>query len=217
VTVDLLVIALGVNLDPLPIVAFILILSAKRGVLKGAGFIMGWLGSLLAVIAVTLLLTGGEPPAPRSVPATTALAIKLAIGLTLIYIGVRTNRRRSQPHKPRKPPKWQGQLDEMSPVVAAGIGFLVQPWTLVAAGVAVITSADIDSALNYLTWMAFCVLCTASLLSMELYTVFSPDGAKEKLNNLRAWLEGHRDEAIVLGSLIVGFWLVGKSIYQLTG
>ena len=50
-TVDLLVIALGVNLDPLPIVAFILILSAKRGVLKGAGFIMGWLGSLLAVIA----------------------------------------------------------------------------------------------------------------------------------------------------------------------
>jgi hypothetical protein len=217
VTIDLLVIALGVNLDPLPIVAFILVLSAKRGVLKGLGFILGWLGSLVAVIAVTLLLTGGEPLKPRSLPATTALAIKLAIGLTLIYVGIRTNRRRSQPHKARKPPKWQEGLDGMSPVVAAGIGFLVQPWTLVAAGVAVITSADIDSWLNYVTWMAFCVLCTASLLAMELYTVLSPASAKEKLNNLRAWMESHRDEAIVLGSLVLGFWLVGKSIYQLTG
>ena len=40
--VTLIIIAVAIALDPLPLVPFILLLSSKRGVRKGAAFLFGW-------------------------------------------------------------------------------------------------------------------------------------------------------------------------------
>ena len=86
---DLLLIGLGVALEPFPLTAFILVLSAEKGRWKGLAFILGWLACLVVVIAAVFLATGNNPPKPQTVPSTAALAIKLAIGVVLILIGVR--------------------------------------------------------------------------------------------------------------------------------
>ena len=59
---DLVVIGLGITLEPFPVTAFILILSAENGTRKGLAFILGWLACLVAVIAAVVLVTGGKPP-----------------------------------------------------------------------------------------------------------------------------------------------------------
>ena len=61
--------------------------------------------------------------------------------------------------------------------------------------------------------MGFCLLCTATILAMELHVIFSPDVAKRRLDGVRNWIEIYRDQAIVVLSLVVGFWLLGDSIY----
>ncbi len=62
---DLLLIGLAITLEPFPLTAFILILSAEKGTRKGLAFILGWLACLVVVIAAVVLVTGGKPPSRR--------------------------------------------------------------------------------------------------------------------------------------------------------
>ena len=212
---DLLLIALVIALEPIPLTAFILVLSAEGGVRKGAAFIFGWLLSLAIVVTVTVLATGNNPPKPSTAPSLAALAVKMLIGVALILIAVRQRRRLNQPRKPKKPPKWQTGLDDMSPWFAIALGPLTQPWGLVAAGVATIVEAKLASWESYVALFLFCIVGTSTYLAMEIYAGFWPKPAKAFLVRLRTWIDGHTDQAIIIGALVLGFWLVGKSIYSI--
>jgi len=212
VVLDLLLIALAITLEPFPLSAFILILGAEKGTRKGLAFILGWLACLVAVIAAVVLTTGGNPPKPQTAPSTAALAVKLALGIVLILLALRQRRRMGVP---RKPPTWMSRLDRLSPWAAAGLAAFLQPWALVAAGAATVTQAKLSSAADYLTLVLFVLLATASFLYLELYAVFAPAAAGARLERLRTWLDTHRDQVIIVLSLLLGFWLAGKSIYLL--
>ncbi|HUY66506.1 MAG TPA: GAP family protein [Acidimicrobiales bacterium] len=208
--VDLILIGLAVTLEPIPVTGFILVLSTERGTYKGAAYILGWFLSLVVVIAGTVLVTGGKPPRPSTAPSNAVLGSKMAIGVVLIIVAFR---QRSRVGIPKKPPNWMAKLDRMSVWAAAGLGLLLQPWVLVGAGAAAVAQMHVSSIESYALLVGFCLLCTASILSMELYAVFSPDSAAQKLDGLRRWIDTHRDQAIIVLALVVGLWLVGDSIY----
>jgi len=212
VTLDLLLIGLGITLEPFPLTAFILVLSAEKGTWKGLAFILGWLACLVAVIAAVIVTTGNNPPAPQTVPSDAALAVKLAAGVVLILIAVRQRRRMG---RPRKPPAWMARLDQLSLLGAAGLAAFLQPWTLVAAGAATITEAKLDTAGSYLVLILFCLLATSSFLYLELYATFASGKAAVRLERMRKWLDSHQDQVIIAICLLLGLWLAGKSIYLL--
>jgi hypothetical protein len=214
VLLDLFLIGLVVTLEPIPLTAMILLLAAERGILKGLGFTLGWLFTLVVIVAVTVLLTGGKPLTPQSAPSTAALSVKLAIGVVLLFTGYR---RWGKPatNEPKRQPKWMAGIDRINPLAAAGLGFLLQPWVLVAAGVTTITEAKLSSGLEYFAVFAFCIWCTASYLVLEIYAALRPEVVKTRLNALLEWITTHRDQAIVFLSLGLGLYLVGKSIYSL--
>jgi hypothetical protein len=213
VIIDLVLIALVITLEPIPLTAFILILLAKGGTRKGAAFIFGWLLSLAIVVAATVLLTGNKPPAPNTAPSLAALAVKIAIGVALLLIALRQRRRMGKPRPPKKPPKWQTGLDTMSPWFAIGLAPLTQPWGLVAAGVATIVGAKLTSWESYIALFLFCLLATALYIALELYAGFRPEKAQEFLGRIRTWIDTHTDQVIIVASLVLGLWLVGKSVY----
>src|SRR5271167_1255805 len=115
IVLNLVLIGLVITLEPIPLTAFILVIASKGGVRKGAAFIFGWLVSLAIVVAVTVLVTGNNPPKAATAPSLAALAAKIAIGAVLLVIAVRRWRRISLPKKPKKTPKWQTGIDTMSP------------------------------------------------------------------------------------------------------
>ena len=209
---DLVVIGLGITLEPFPLTAFILLLSAEKGIWKGLAFVLGWLACLVIVLAAVLLTTQGKPPAPSTAPSTAALAVKLALGVALVLYAVRKWRRRGIPSKP---PTWMARLDTVSLWAAAGLAAFLQPWTLVAAGAATITQAKLSGPADYLTLVLFVLLATGSFLYLELYATFKPAAAGVRLQQLRTWLDTHRDQVIILLSLLIGLWLVGNSLYYL--
>ena len=211
-TLDLLLIGLGITLEPFPLTAFILVLSAEKGTWKGLAFILGWLACLVAVIAAVIVTTGNSPPAPQTVPSDAALAVKLAAGVVLILIAVRQQRRMG---RPRKPPAWMTRLDQLSLLGAAGLAAFLQPWTLVAAGAATITEAKLGTAGSYLVLILFCLLATSSFLYLELYATFASGKAAARLERMRKWLDSHQDQVIIAICLLLGLWLAGKSIYLL--
>jgi Sap, sulfolipid-1-addressing protein len=209
---SLVLIGVVITLEPIPLTAFILVLASKGGVRKGAAFIFGW---LVIVIAFTVLVTGNKPPKPSTAPSLAALAAKLAIGVGLTLIAVRQYRKMNKPKPPKKTPKWQAHIDSMTPWYAIALGPLTQPWALIAAGVTVITGAKLASWQSYLALVLFCLIATSSFLAMEIYAGFRPEPAQQFLARLRHWIDTHTDQVIIIVSLILGFWLVGTSIYYI--
>ncbi|MER6187063.1 GAP family protein [Streptomyces sp. NPDC001652] len=209
---DLVVIGTAITLGPLHNSAFILLLSSRRGVRQGLAFLLSWLANLIAVIAVVVLLTGGQPPARHSAPSTGAIAAKLAIGLALVLYG---EYRRRRPPRPHGPPRWAARIDNASWVTAAGLAWLLQPWGLVGAGAATALEANLSTAGDWLALTGYCLLATLSLIVMEMYAVWAPAAAEARLNALRNWLGQHQEQLIVTLSLLAGLWLTAASIYEL--
>jgi Sap, sulfolipid-1-addressing protein len=212
VVLDLVIIGLAITLEPLTLVAFILILAAQKGIWKGLAFILGFLASVVAVIAAVLLTTGGEPPRSHTAPSTAVLVVKALLGVLLIWIGLRQRRKRG---RPRKPPGWMARLDHMSPAAAVGLGAFLVPWSLVAIGAATVVQAKLSTAGDWLTLVMFCLLATSTFLIMELYAAFSPEAAQDRLGRVRTWIDTHTDQAIIIGSLALGVLLLADSIFLL--
>jgi len=213
VILNLVLIGLAVALDPLPLTAFLVVLPSRRGVRKGAAFVFGWLVSLAAVVAITVLATGNNPPKPSTAPSLAALVVKIVLGAVLVWIAVRHIRARGRPKPPKKPPKWQEHVDSMSPWFALGLAPALQPWVLIGAGAATVVEAKLASWESFLALFLYCVLASSSYLAMELYAVFRPAQSQALLNRARTWIDTHTDQVIIVGSLIIGFWLIGDSLY----
>ncbi|WP_406471924.1 GAP family protein [Streptomyces sp. NBC_01615] len=210
---DLVLIGLAIALNPFPVTGFVLVLTARNGIWNGLAFILAWLACFVGILAVVLLMTGGEPPPPKSPPSTAALAAKLAIGVGLVWYAERTRRTAG---KRQRSSGLMSRLDTISPWTAAGLAFFLQPWGCVAAGAATVVEADLSQPASVAALLGYCLLASSSLLTMEIYATFATDSAPARLGRLRTWLEGHQDQTIVGLSLLLGLWLVGKSIYQLT-
>jgi hypothetical protein len=210
---SLMLIGLAVTLDPLPLSAFLVVLPSKRGMIKGAAFVFGWLVSLAIVVTATVLATGNNPPKPNTAPSLASLAVRLVLGAGLVAIAIRDRRRMSQPKKPKPPPKWQAHVDNMSPWFAMVLAPTLQPWLLIGAGAATVVEAKLASWQSFLALVGFCVLASASYLAMEIYAGVKPDKSQALLARFRTWIAAHTQQVIIWGSLVVGLWLIANSVY----
>jgi len=211
-TFELVVLALAISLEPIPLTGFILTLSTKHGTRSGAGFLFGWVVSLLAVIILAVVVTGGKPMVPQSAPSAAVLVAKIVLGIALLLFAWRYRR---APVKEQSQPGWMSKLDNMKIWSAAVLAFLLQPWGLVAAGALSITQANTSKTPDLITLGVFCFLATISLLVMEGYAILSPEPARARLDGLRGWMDSHRRQMVVFLSLAVGIMLISKSAYSL--
>jgi hypothetical protein len=52
---------------------------------------------------------------------------------------------------------------------------------------------------------------------MEIYAGFRPDETQALLTRIRSWLDSHADQVIIIGSLLLGFWLIARSLAVIIG
>ena len=148
-------------------------------------------------------------------PSTTALAVRIAVGVALIGFGLWWRSRQGRPRKEKPPPKWEKSVDNMSLWFALILAPVLQPWGLMAAGVTSVMQADLASAASVVALIVFVLLATSTYLALEIFTIVRKERAHALALSLRAWIQAHTQPAIIWGSIIIGLFLIGSGTYHL--
>jgi hypothetical protein len=151
---------LGIALNPIAIVAGILILRTARPRLNGLAFAAGWVLGLILLVALSnrlvLLQTRGDRDALLNLPAI----IWAAIGALLLLAALRAQRCRPLPGEEPEAPRWLG----------------------------IIGRADLGIVELALTAAAFIAVSSIGILVPLLVRLFGGEGADATLAAWSTWL-----------------------------
>jgi threonine/homoserine/homoserine lactone efflux protein len=209
---DVLPLAIGIAISPIPIIAAILMLFSPRATSTSTGFLLGWiLGIVVATAVFTALAgtlkTGGEPSAVAS-------WIKIGLGVLLVLVGIRQWRGRGGQHDA---PKWMAAIDDFTFPKALGLGFLlsvVNPKNLIIAAGAglIIGSGAVGVGGDAAAIAVFTVIASSTVAIPVLAHLVAAERMTRPLESLRKWLQDNNATVMATMILVIGAVLVGKGV-----
>lgn len=207
--------AFAIALNPPAVVAVILMLSPTRPKRTALSFVAGWMVGLLIVGAAVLL--AGEVSDLWSVAEWLAMALRIALGLSLVVLAVIKWLKHRSSAPSEDTPEWMRSITELSArrafAVAAAFAAL-NPKTLAlnVAGVVVILDAGLPVARE---WAALAVFVTASSLSVAgpvIYQLAAPRSAEPVLEASKGWLVENSAVVTSVVLLLLGLVVLGEGI-----
>ena len=215
---DLLPLAVGVAVSPVPIIAVILMLLAPRASAASVGFAIGWVLGIVVVTAATLLIAsdtdaGGDDAGP----STGASWVKLLLGLALLAVGLKLWRGRPKPGQDAALPKWMAAIDHVTPVKALGLGAAlsaVNPKNLLMNVSAGITIADgaLDAGQQVAAVAVFTALAASTVVLPVVAYLVAKDRMRRPLEDLREWLQANNATVMSVLILVIGVTQIGKGL-----
>jgi threonine/homoserine/homoserine lactone efflux protein len=206
---DILPLALGVAISPIPIIAVILMLFSSRARTNGPSFLAGWVVGLALVCAIVSVLASTLDVGTDSGASDGTSTLKIALGLVLIIAGVRRWRRRPAPGTEAPMPKWMAAVDSVSPVKAFGLGVLlsgVNPKNLLlaVAASATVAQANLSTTDTVITLAVFVVLSSLTIAVPVVFYLLGGDRAKTTLEGWKVWLAANNATVMALLFLVFG-------------
>jgi threonine/homoserine/homoserine lactone efflux protein len=218
---DILGLAAGVAVSPLPIVAMILVLATPRGRVNGIVFGLGWLLGLAVLGAVVLTLASPADGADGGEPAAWTGWLKLLLGVLLLLLAARQWRGRPAPGSEPEMPKWMASINRLKPGGALGLGALlsaVNPKNggLTIAAAATIAGAGLTGGQQAVVLAVFVLIGSAGVLAPLVVYLVAGEGAARTLDGWRTWAATHNAAVMAVLFLVFGFKLVGDGIAVLS-
>jgi threonine/homoserine/homoserine lactone efflux protein len=218
---NVLPLALGVALSPIPIVAVVLMLATPRGKVNGPAFVVGWIIGLVIVGAIVLLVAGGVSASNEGQPKTWVSVLKLLLGLALVLVAVRQWRGRPRGDAEPELPGWMKTIDTFTPVRAAGVAAALagpNPKNLlltIAAGAA-IAQAGISAGDQVIVFAIFAGIATLGPgIPLGIYYALGERSGKV-LGDLRGWMVDNNQAIISVLCLVIAAKLIGDAIAGFT-
>jgi threonine/homoserine/homoserine lactone efflux protein len=214
---DILPLALGVAISPIPIIAAILMLLSPNARTTGVGFLGGWIaGVVIAIVAFTLLSTvlpESDSGASHPVKGT----IRLVLGLLLILLAAKQWRARPRGQAAPALPKWMSAIDTMTPVKGLGLGVALSalnPKNLImAAGAGIaIGDSNLDSSQTVVIIVVYTVIAASTVAVPVIGYLVAAGRMAEPLESLRGWLVRENTVVMAILLLVIGVVMIGKGI-----
>ena len=213
---DLLPLALGVAISPVPIIAAILMLLSPQSKSTSVGFLIGWVAGIVASVTLFTLLSslipegdgGGSRPAPG--------VIKILIGLALVILAVRQWRSRPE-NGAADLPGWMAGIDSMTAGSSTVVGLrlsVVDPKNLVlmiGTGVA-IGGAGLTVGVVTAVIVVFTIIAASTVLIPVVGYLLAPGHLRKLLERVRVWLAQNNAATMAVLLFVLGIVLVGKGI-----
>ena len=214
---DILPLALGIMISPIPIIAAILMLLSPKAKGTSVGFLIGWIVGIVVVLTVFILLASVIPQADADQPQPVAGVIKIVLGAGMLLLAVKQWRGRPKPGEQAALPTWMSAIDQLTPVKGLGLGFLlsaVNPKNLLmAAGAGVVVgSAQLIMGELVVAVVVFTVIAAASVAVPVIGYLLASQSLAAPLESLRSWLVQNNATVMAVLLLVIGVTLVGKGL-----
>lgn len=214
---DVLPLALGVAISPVPIIAVILMLFAPHAGSTSGGFLAGWVVGIVVAVVAFVLLGGliGEDTSDE--PSAVVSWIKIALGALFLLLAAGQWRGRPKPGGEAHMPGWMEAIDRFTPGKAAGLGFLlsaVNPKNLamgVAAGVA-IGGAGVSAGQQGAAVIVFTVIACSTVAVPVVAFALAADRMRGPLDELKSWLEVHNAAVMTVLLVVIGAVALGQGL-----
>jgi threonine/homoserine/homoserine lactone efflux protein len=218
---QILPLAVGVAISPVPIIAVILMLISARAKANGSAFVGGWVVGIASTVAVALLVGNASDASTSRGGSDTVSWIKLVLGVLLLLAAWRQLRSRPTGNNEPAMPKRMAGIDAFTPGKAFGVGALLSslnPKNLalgLSAG-ASIAQTGISSGQKWGTAVIFITLASVTVALPMVYYLLGGATAARTLDSWKAWLQQNNTTVMAVLFIVFGFVLIGQSIQTLS-
>jgi threonine/homoserine/homoserine lactone efflux protein len=213
---DLLPLAVGVALSPVPIIAVILMLGTPQARSNGPAFAVGWIAGLVIVSVIVLVVTGDSSDADSNT-ATGINWFKVVLGVLFLVLAAK--QWKSRPRKGVEPtmPGWMATLDSVTPGKALALGALlsgVNPknLALTAAAAATIAQAGLSGADDAVAVAVFVFIGSLTVAGPVVFYLFAPGTAGGPLASIKEFMSAHNAVIMMVVLLVLGAKLLGQGL-----
>jgi hypothetical protein len=216
---EILPLALGIAVSPIPIIAAILMLLSPRAKGTSVGFLLGWVVGIVVAVTVFTLLASALPENDDDDSNPTAGWIKIGLGVLLLLVAFKQWRGRPTGDQQPALPGWMKAIDTMTAAKGAGLGFLlsaVNPKNLLmAAGAGVIiggTAAGLDTGEELVAIAVFTVIAAASVAVPVIAYLVASEKMSGPLESMHQWLLKENAVVMAVLLLVIGVAMIGKGV-----
>jgi threonine/homoserine/homoserine lactone efflux protein len=214
---DILPVALGVAISPVPIIAVILMLLAPRAKAASVAFLLGWVLGIAVVVSVVTVVVDPVDDSAAADPSTFASILKIVLGVAAVALAVQQWSSRPRAGEEPTLPKWMAAIDTITPAKAAGLGALLSglnPKNLILclAGGVTIATGGLSSVETTVAVVIFVVIAAASVTLPVLAYLVATARIQQPLEELRVWLTANNATVMSVLMLVLGVAIFGKGL-----
>lgn len=212
-----------VLVNPLPLMAIILLLFSPRARVSAPAFVVGWMLGMVVVFSLLLLFVPRDSIAgEKSDPSTLASTARLVLGIVLLYLAAKQWRGRPEPGAESTPPPWMLKLEQAPPLQAMWIGAALSslnPKNLaftISAFVTVV-QAELETAAQIIPIAVYVLVGSIGVMAPVLWYFVKQERATKILAGWRVWLAANYSILMAVVLLLFGIILSTKGIGDLIG
>lgn len=217
---DILPLAVGMAVFPIPIVTVIMLLFSSNGRANGLGFVAGWiLGVAVPLSGVALVADGAGADTD---PGTYAIAswINLLLGAGLLFLAFRQWQRRPAPGQEPEMPRWMKSIYGFTPRKAFKTALLltaVNPKNLALAAAAggTIGKFGLPAAETIVAVLVFTAVASVTVAAPVLYYLGGGERAKRVMKDIERWLIRRSGALMAVILLVLGTVLMSHAVRDL--
>jgi threonine/homoserine/homoserine lactone efflux protein len=217
---QILPIAVGVALSPVPIIAVVLMLTTDRGRVNGPVFVLGWIAGLAVAGTAILLLAGQADASDGGEPATWVGVLKLMLGLGLLALAVKQWRGRPADSEVAELPSWMQKIDGFAPgralALAVALAAVNPKNLLLTVGAATtIAHAGLEAGEQAVALGVFILVASLGIgAPVAIYFALGEKSAS-LLGGLKDWMAHNNAAIMTVLLLVLGAKLLGDGITAL--
>jgi threonine/homoserine/homoserine lactone efflux protein len=220
VIADILPLAVGITVAPIPIVAVILLLAGQQGKNKGLTYLLGWLVGLTVLVLVVFLLVRTLDFRPGSMPSLLVAWLTLLAGVALLIMAYLAWRKRPPPGTKAELPGWLKRIHQLTPLFALGVGLalgLVNVKNLLFATAAAtkIGQAHLPIPQALIAVLIFIGIATLGIASPVWVAFTRGEQAEAILADWEQWLATNNATILFVLCLLIGTKLLGEGLGEL--
>jgi threonine/homoserine/homoserine lactone efflux protein len=218
---EILPLAIGVAISPVPIIAIVLMLGTPRARATGTAFALGWIAGLALAGTIMLVIASGNATTDTGEPENWVSLLKLLLGLLFLFLAAKQWRSRPVAGEEAVMPKWMRAIDTFSAGKALIGGVVLSALNpknlaLTIAAAAAIAQTGISSGQEAGAMVIFVALGSLTILApLVIYFALGARAARI-LDGVKTWMAAQNAAIMAVLLLVLGVKLIGDGIGELS-